>query len=199
MNLLAHAILSPSDRGILVGNLIADWVKGRARHALPDDLRAGMQLHRRIDTFTDTHPLVDHCAALLSEKWGRYSTILVDIFFDHILAADWPRHSETPLPIFAAETYATLAAYQHVLPERCNHAICAMIMDDWFTSYATLDGIRLTLTRMSVRLRHDIELAPAVDDFFHHRLAFEKAFGIFFPELRRHIAAAPLHEAVNIA
>src|SRR5690348_2335198 len=35
MNLLAHTLLSPPSPPILVGNLTADWVKGRARLALP--------------------------------------------------------------------------------------------------------------------------------------------------------------------
>src|SRR5690349_11144408 len=135
MNLLAHAYLSPPDRGILVGNLVADWVKGRARCKLPRDLQAGMQLHRRIDTFTDTHPLVDRCSEMLAEKWGRYSTVLVDIFFDHILAAAWNRHSDAPLDRFAHDTYGALAQYRPILPERCNHAVAAMTMDDWFTTY----------------------------------------------------------------
>jgi acyl carrier protein phosphodiesterase len=65
-------------------------------------------------------------------------------------------------------------------------------VDDWFSSYTTLDGIRLTLTRMSARLRHDVELAPAVDDFHRHRDFFREAFDRFFPELQRTVEASPI-------
>ncbi len=68
MNLLAHALLSPADPGILIGNLTADWIKGRARNALPRDLRAGIALHRQIDAFTDTHALVEQCSELLTGR-----------------------------------------------------------------------------------------------------------------------------------
>lgn len=186
MNLLAHALLSPPDSGILTGNLVADWVKGRARLALPAEVRAGMELHRRIDNFTDTHPVVAQTAELLAGKWGRYSAVLVDMFFDHVLAVNWGRYCEVPLGIFAARTYAAVNAHRGCLPERCHMALCAMTMDDWLTSYATLDGMRLALTRMSSRLRRAIELAPAVDDFFDHGAEFSAAFAAFFPQLRRH-------------
>jgi len=186
MNLLAHAILSPSDPAILTGNVIADWVKGKARHALPAKIRLGMTLHHRIDSFTDTHHVVATAAMLLSEKWGRYSTVLADIFLDHILASTWQHHSDLPLRLFARRTYSAINAFCPLLPDRCNMAIAAMTIDDWFTSYQTPDGIRLALARMSTRLRHGIELAPAVDDFLHHRQAFQSAFDTFFPQLRTH-------------
>ena len=67
MNHLAHAFLSPlNDAQILVGNLSADWIKGRARRSLPEGIQLGMDLHRRIDVFTDTHPLVAQSADRLS-------------------------------------------------------------------------------------------------------------------------------------
>src|SRR5271170_5514627 len=128
MNQLAHAILSPPDDAVLVGNLTADWIKGRARRSLPTAMQSGMTLHRRIDTFTDTHPLVASCVAILSESgggWGRYSSILVDIFFDHLLAADWTRYSAQPLKQFVSHVYRTLHAYRLLLPEHANFAICA--------------------------------------------------------------------------
>src|SRR3954462_12933413 len=108
MNLLAHALLSPPDPGMLVGNLVADWVKGRARLALPPALRAGMALHQRIDTFTDTHPLVERCCDLLSPAWGRYSPVLVDIFFDHALCAAWGDFCTRGREGLIADTYAAL-------------------------------------------------------------------------------------------
>jgi acyl carrier protein phosphodiesterase len=193
MNVLAHALLSPSDPGVLTGNLVADWVKGKARFSLPAEVRAGMELHRRIDSFTDTHHLVAGVAGLLSDKWGRYSPVLVDIFFDHLIAVDWERHGTgRPLDVFAAECYGAAEGYRHCLPERCNMALTAMTRDNWFCSYATPDGIRLALTRMSTRLKHGIELAPAVDDFFEKRAAFEAAFEAFFPQLRRHAETPPV-------
>jgi acyl carrier protein phosphodiesterase len=193
MNLLAHALLSPLDEDqVLVGNLAADWIKGRARRGVPAGIQAGFVLHRHIDTFTDTHPLVGVCTARLSEKWNRYAGILVDIFFDHVLAAHWQRYAAEPLEAFIGRTYTTLLAHRQLLPAPAHPAVDALTTEDWFSSYATLEGIRLTLARMSMRLRargHSIELASAVDEFTHHAGLLESAFEQFFSQLQNRVAA----------
>jgi len=193
MNLLAHALLSPDDPAVLAGNLTADWVKGRARLGLPADVRRGMALHQRIDAFTDAHPLVGQCAALLEPRWGRYSPVLVDLLFDHVLSVDWPRCAARERPALIAAAYAALRNHVHLLPAKAQWAVQALLADDWLSCYASLDGIALALTRMSARLNargHGIELAPAVADFAAHRAAFHQAFHEFFPQLRRHVEQA---------
>jgi acyl carrier protein phosphodiesterase len=187
MNLLAHAILSPAQPEIMVGNLTADWVKGKARHALPPQFRQGVELHRRIDGFTDAHPLVEHCTTMFDGRWGRYSPVLVDILFDHVLSVGWGRYSDVPRERFIEETYAALRAHLHVLPARAQYGANALLADDWFTCYATLDGIALSLSRLSKRLSHGVELAPAVQDFVEHQEPFTRAFHEFFPQLRKHV------------
>ena len=64
-----------------------------------------------------------------------------------------------------------------------------LVADDWLNCYATLEGIGLTLSRMSSRLNargHGVELAGAVRDFREHQEAFHREFGEFFPALRAH-------------
>jgi acyl carrier protein phosphodiesterase len=190
MNLLAHALLSPEEPAVLVGNLTADWVKGRARLALPEGMRRGMELHGRIDAFTDGHEVVWRCAGLLEPGWGRYAPILVDMFFDHVLSVEWGRWCARTREEVIAGAYAALRQYLDVLPERARWAAGKLLEDDWLTAYGTLEGMGVCLTRMSRRLKargHDVELAAAVGDFSQHREAFHAAFGEFFPELRREV------------
>ncbi len=187
MNLLAHALLSPPHNdGLLIGNLTADWIKGRARVAVPPEIRAGFALHRRIDSYTDAHPLVGACADFLAPEWNRYAPILVDVLFDHVLARDFQRFSDEPLASFSGRIYQILLSACGQLPHGANYAIAMMSADDWFGAYASLDGLRLTFSRMSTRLRsrgHCIELGSAVDTFLHHRAEIESAFDSFFPTL----------------
>src|ERR1051325_3083749 len=133
MNLLAHALLSPADPEILVGNLTADWVKGRARRGLPAGILAGMKLHGRIDAFTDVHPIVTTCADLLSPAWGRYAPVLVDILFDHVLSVQWADWCERAREDVIAESYSALRNHLHMLPERARWAASALLADDWFS------------------------------------------------------------------
>ena len=57
MNFLAHLYLSGDDEEQIVGNFIADHVKGKAIESYSDGIRAGIMLHREIDVFTDSHPV----------------------------------------------------------------------------------------------------------------------------------------------
>jgi acyl carrier protein phosphodiesterase len=193
MNLLAHALLSPSPSlapGVLVGNLTADWIKGKARHALRTDLAAGVTLHRRIDQFTDMHPLVEHCSTLLEPRWGRYSPVLVDILFDYVLSVNWSLYHDQDRPAFIAAAYSALRDHLHLLPaepQRARMAADALLADDWLSTYASLEGIALSLRRLSRRLAHSghsIDLSPAVADYLQHQESFDAAFHAFFPQLR---------------
>lgn len=56
MNYLAHALLSNNNKGLLIGNFIADHIRGNDFKNFPEEVIKGILLHRRIDTFTDSHP-----------------------------------------------------------------------------------------------------------------------------------------------
>ena len=55
MNFLAHAYLSFNEPEIWVGNMISDFVKGQKKLEYPEGIQTGIQIHRNIDEFTDTH------------------------------------------------------------------------------------------------------------------------------------------------
>jgi acyl carrier protein phosphodiesterase len=133
---------------------------------------------------------------MLSDRWERYSPVLVDIFFDHILSANWPRYCPVPRSQFIGTAYAALRGHHHLLPPRAQYATSALLADDWLSTYASLDGIALSLSRLSTRLQHGVELAPATEDLRTRRVAFESAFCQFFPELQRHVESyllSPVH------
>lgn len=185
MNFLAHALLSPPEEEILVGNLTADFIKGQARRQLPAGIQAGIALHQRIDSFTDTHPLVYRCAEMFEGKWNRYAPILVDVFFDHCLARRWEDYHARPLEHFVAQTYGAVRVHHAVLPPRAQMATTYMMTDDWLNTYVTIEGIELTLARMTRRLKHGIDLAPAAWDLAEQVAAVEEIFVGFFGELQQ--------------
>lgn len=52
MNYLAHLHLSNNDKNLIIGNYIADDVKGKAYLNFPLEIQKGIILHRKIDDFT---------------------------------------------------------------------------------------------------------------------------------------------------
>jgi len=117
MNFLAHAYLSFGQEEILVGNFIADFVRGKEMENYPKKVQLGIQLHRAIDTYTDSHPLVKQVQSFLIPRFGHYSRVISDVFFDYFLAKNWKNYSDTPLEQFSLDTYRTLSSSPQELPE----------------------------------------------------------------------------------
>ena len=84
MNYLAHLYLSGNNADLLLGNFIADHLKGADRKRIyPEAIKRGIALHRRIDTFTDAHPVVAESKVRVREQFGKYAPVIVDVFYDH--------------------------------------------------------------------------------------------------------------------
>ncbi len=58
MNYLAHMYLSCYDEDLIVGNILVDMMQIKRLRELPDQYDRGFELHRKIDSYTDNHPLV---------------------------------------------------------------------------------------------------------------------------------------------
>ena len=65
MNYLAHIYLSGNNDMLKIGNFIADSVKGKQYLDYPKAVQQGITLHRNIDEFTDSHPIVHQSVCLL--------------------------------------------------------------------------------------------------------------------------------------
>lgn len=188
--MLAHAFLSGPDPEILLGNVLADFVKGRDRLSMPPAFLEGVRQHQAIDAFTDSHPVVSRSKARIRDH--RYATgILVDVFYDHFLTLNWHRYSAEPLERFNARLYARFGAHTITLPPEAKHVLEQIVCDDWFGSYGSIAGVEDTLGRVSQRLEartgKDFRLGTAVSELVAHFDELAADFAEFFPQLRAHI------------
>ncbi|QOC22206.1 DUF479 domain-containing protein [Wenzhouxiangella sp. AB-CW3] len=119
MNHLAHVVLAGSQEGLRLGAFLGDHVRGRrALSALPPDWAAGVMLHRRIDTLSDSHPAVRALLARFHPPWRRYAGVIVDVLFDYMLSRHWDRFGPAPLGQLSAELDDLLARHAADLPAR---------------------------------------------------------------------------------
>ena len=93
MNYLAHIFLSGKDKGVQLGNFVADAVKGNAYQNYPLGMQKGILLHRQIDAFSDAHPVVREMVAEGRSCFGRYSPVVTDVLLDYFLASDFKRYA----------------------------------------------------------------------------------------------------------
>lgn len=190
MNYLAHLFLSANTPAGVIGNLAVDFLKGQGgyRH---DGIAEGMARHRRIDQLTDTHPAFRASCGRIGEPHGRYAGVIVDLFYDHLLAIHWERYAGQTLDVFSAWAYGLLQAHQAWLPPRLQRALPYMVAENWLSQYRHVDGIRRALGGLSRRARRPIELQLHLADLDAHFAAFEADFHTFFPAMMAAIGELP--------
>ena len=184
MNFLAHFHLAWPDEGLVAGGLEGDYHKGPLRGELPPAIERGVKLHRAIDAYTDSHPLIQQLRRDLPRNLRRYAGILIDLSFDHYLARHWSTFSDIPLPEFNARIYRTLSAHESALSDGSRKMLARMVEYDILGLYLDWETVPASAARIGQRFKrhnpfHDIdrELSPA-------RPALEQAFLAFYPELQ---------------
>ena len=188
MNFLAHALLAGESPALVVGGVVGDWIKGPLPAGLPEDLARGVALHRAIDSFAETHPAFCASRARMSPARRRYAGVLVDIFYDHLLARDWARYRADELGGYCALVYRQIADRRHHLPASAHHALELMAREDWLQSYGGLEGIADVLARMARRARQPNPLAGGEADFVAAAEGFEGDFRDWLPDAQRFVA-----------
>ena len=188
MNFLAHALLAGESPALVVGGVVGDWIKGPLPAGLPEDLARGVALHRAIDTFAETHPAFCASRARMSAGRRRYAGVLVDIFYDHLLARDWAQYRDDGLGGYCAGVYRQIAARRHHLPDSAHHALDLMAREDWLQSYTDLEGIADVLARMSRRARQPNPLAGGEAEVVAAAEGLERDFRAWLPDAQRFVA-----------
>ena len=183
MNYLAHLYLSGSDHDVIIGNLIADSVKGSKYKEYRPGIQKGILLHRKIDAFTDAHPAVEASKSRLRKKYHKFAGVIVDMFYDHFLAIEWERYSKADLYDTTVHAYEILLANFMILPARIKRILPFMLASNWLYSYKDLKMMERFFKGMSKRAAFYSGMEHAVDDLKDHYSDFKKDFESFFPEL----------------
>lgn len=183
MNYLAHLHLGGQRPGQLLGSLYGDFVKGRLQGQFAPEVEAAIQLHRRIDTYTDSHPQVSAALSRFSLTRRRYAGIVIDVFFDHCLARDWAEYADRPLQQFTADVYRVLAA-EPQLPGRLAQIAPYMAADDWLGSYRDFQVLEQVLRGIARRLSQPEELTAAMGELERLYRPLSEDFRDFYPQLQ---------------
>ncbi len=183
MNFLAHLYLSKNNKNILIGNFIADAIKGNKYIKYSKEIQTGILLHREIDTYTDNHPIVKKSKHRLNKRYRHYNGVIVDILYDHYLAKTWNNYSEIPLDIYAENIYSFLNEHFESFPEKIQYMLPFMIEYNWLVSYSTIEGIGLVLDGMNRRTKGVSKMNLAIDDLKKYYEEFEADFTLFFKDL----------------
>jgi acyl carrier protein phosphodiesterase len=187
MNYLAHLHLGGDAPAQLLGSLYGDFVKGPLAGQWPADIEAAIRLHRRIDVFTDSHPLQVQARQRFPAERRRYAGILLDIFFDHCLARNWADYAAEPLPYFTGRVYQVLKAEPR-LPERLALIVPRMAAQDWLGSYREFAVLEQVVAGIDRRLSRPGLLAGGMAELERLYQPLLEDFRQFYPELQGFVA-----------
>lgn len=183
MNFLAHIYLSGKDNEIKIGNFIADALKGSTYKTYPKKITKGVIIHRAIDSFADSHKIYSKAKIPLQPKYGHYSGIVLDVFFDHFLARNWEQFSNQNFKAFCRNFYLTLALNVATLPPRYRYMFPFLVVGDWFGSYKYIDNIESVLYSMSKRTSLPEESKFAKEILLKNYKVYENYFFCFMPQI----------------
>jgi len=188
MNFLAHMYLSGYESDIIAGNFAADFLRTSQTRLLPEGIRQGIHLHRKIDSFTDSHEKFRDSVALLRPTQGKYAPVIADILYDHYLSRHWSDFSQEPLEIFSNRIYKALDEQAGHLPEKVRYIIPRMIEDDFLLSCKNETRLYKTFERLGKRARFPHSFHKAIDDLNQHYPAFEMHFRQFLPAISNFVS-----------
>ncbi|TWI61913.1 acyl carrier protein phosphodiesterase [Pseudoduganella lurida] len=170
----------------MVGAMLGDFVKANDVLDYPPEIAREILLHRHVDSYTDSHPVVREARELFGEGRRRYAGIVLDVFYDHELSRHWDAWCDTPRHALIAQFYRALQAHEAILPLRLREMLPYLVRQDWLGSYATFEGVEGTVVRVSRRLSRNGELLrDGIGDLVRHRDAIAAGFERFFPDLVR--------------
>ncbi len=182
MNFLTHLFLSNSAPELLVGNLMGDFVKGRLDGRFPPGIKQGILLHREIDSFTGQNWYFLRSKRRLDQSFGHYRGVLVDLFYDHFLAAHWEDYAEVLLSVFISDAWRILCEHKEFLPDKLQR-IMPFLFRDWLPSYSDISGIAAVLQRISLRLKRANRLGEGAEALSRNYGGLYGDFRKFIPEL----------------
>ena len=188
MNFLAHAYLSGNNDDILIGNFIADAVKGNHIERFREGIRKGIRLHREIDTYTDQHEVFLRSKHRINEEYGKFSGVIIDIYYDHFLAKNWTDYSDTTLRWFAKNTHSVLLSNFNHLPVRVQGFLPFLIQHRRLESYASIEGIVQAIKIMGKYSSLPSKSDAAMDCLMNNYNSLENNFNAFMAELIQYVS-----------
>lgn len=185
MNYLAHAYLSFNHEPTLVGNMISDYIKGKKKFDYAIEIQKGIQLHRKIDTFTDAHEATKQAKQFFKPSVGVYSGAFVDVVYDHFLALDATVFSSSfHLNDFAVSTYQLLQNNHHIVPEKFGKMLPYMQQQNWLYNYQFLWGIEKSFEGVVRRANYLSSSATAFEAFQQHYDELQNCYNAFFNDVK---------------
>lgn len=184
MNFLAHLHLAHLAQSSLLGNLLADFIRGNPDDSHSSDIVAGIYMHRRVDALTDGLPEVAIARQWFRPETRRVSPISLDIIWDHFLSLHWQKFNPSlPLTEFVDYARGQIEPQLTDMPKNFVDLNQHLWRERWLERYRDMDFIARVLAAMATRRPKLAQLRESSQDLETNYHALEDLFWSFYPRM----------------
>jgi acyl carrier protein phosphodiesterase len=169
---------------------MGDFVKGPIPDTFSAGVRRGIDMHRKVDAFANESIAFRRSKGRLDDAYRSGKAVLVDVFYDHLLARDWARYANVPLEDFARTVYGILEENSDILPDALRRVVPQMVRYNWLVSYRDVHTVGRVLERIAARLKRPNPIARGLEELLRHYAelaedcdAFLSEAGLFLEDL----------------
>jgi len=193
LNYLAHIHLAHVSQTSLMGNFLGDFVKGSNLQHLPGAVQHGVRLHRKIDSYTDHHPVVSAMRKKFPADLRRISGVIIDIYFDHLLSVHWQNFTAQPKQQVLTEFYQQLKAEPLKHSQHFASVRAGLLKHRWLQNYDDRENCFGAYQQIEKRLNMRIKFAQDGYQFMNlYHDEIEQDFLEFYPELIHYVQTVQL-------
>ncbi|MDR2121703.1 MAG: ACP phosphodiesterase [Flavobacteriaceae bacterium] len=188
MNIVAHQLLSYKIPDIQLGNVLGEIVRGKDYQNYPQPIATGILLHRNIDFFTDSHPIVKETTRIFHKSYGKFSPIITDVIYDFFLIKNWHLFCDEDFEDFKKSCYKLVQSTEILFPKKLDVILKSLIEDDWFEKYKTYEGIEWTLHNLGKKSKFHYNMADmgnSVKEIYLQEKNIEDQFMRFYPQIQK--------------
>ena len=144
-------------------------------------------MHRFIDEYMDNHTEVKKAKQRLYPHYGKYAAVIIDMYYDHILARNWSDFSPLKLNTFTTAAYKMLHSRRPIMPKRSLPTLDHMSANDWLSGYAQIHGMQKAFNGLSRRAKFDSKMEKATLQLEEDYEQLREEFHRYLPELMQEL------------
>jgi len=186
MNFVGHAYIARNNPTLIAGNFAGDSYKGNLDKFifLPSHILNGVKLHRYIDNYTDTSPLIKSVGKIFqNEGVTKVAYIASDIILDHYITKNWSDYSTKSFPEFVDIIYAQTDQNLMYLEEDFCFLYERLKAQKWLFQYDTEEGINRILWQYSRRLGFDNDVLKCMSIYVTEKAKIDALYTDFMASI----------------
>lgn len=184
MHFLAHLHLAEGNPYEQIGQIAGDFAKGLVLGDQHPEVARGIRRHRRCDSFTDSHPNMLRSKALMNGPYRRYAGLVLDLYYDHLLAEHWSELGFGQLRDDTHAIYASLDGSRQHWTTGMERFTDYLIESDMLYRLKEPEVMEAGLIRIASRLKRQVDLRPAIIQVTAESSAHRELFLDFYPQLQ---------------